>query len=430
MSNEYEVTEDDNIWPQTDSGEGLPEAMGGWGRIDKQGKLDREELEDGQQSWGPGVGMEVNGAMDEQFSTQLAVLDGESGGDGDGDDVGGAGTDSYGRAGDGIEVSVSTVCNRDDADDDSEDDGNDDRLYFALHDENGEPLEGLPGERSSYAAGAGGGHDEEGDLEDVLDDAEVLAHGTGSSLADDLDVSRIQERLVFRGGDGDDTGEAREESVVKGEQIGGGDEGNKAFLHSWDDLVEGVEDEAVLHGHGRAGLPDPLVDDELLEDEYGIQVANGGVASYMEQFENTEGLERDLRADDDAADEACDVEQGRDEGGDGVACEEELDDGYQSGFEGRSGEQERGQWQPKEAPQLVSTAFVSARLPLDVLGSMNMMRENHAQRSSRPRGLFWRVLIHDLNESTRVAHLGGASTPGLWFPNLVLRRTRLFPLET
>lgn len=45
-----------------------------------------------------------------------------------------------------------------------------------------------------------------------------------------------------------------------------GDQDDATFGQSWDDLVEGVADEGVLHGHGRAGLPDPLETDALLEE--------------------------------------------------------------------------------------------------------------------------------------------------------------------
>ncbi|CAN0107566.1 unnamed protein product, partial [Ectocarpus fasciculatus] len=209
------------LWPATTGrGEGIPEAEGGWGHIDNNGLLqeDDEELEKkgkgrGDSEGGVSLRSGGEGVIDDGLGLGVAPLsvsplEGEAG-HGDGGDA------------DGLPVLI-------DLEEEGEVSGGGDDL---------------PGTRNLYLAGgridhyaaaaAAGG-------KGVVDET-ASATATGDDDADPDD------------GDGDD-----------GDSFG--DQDDATFGQSWDDLVEGVADEGVLHGHGRAGLPDPLETDTFLEE--------------------------------------------------------------------------------------------------------------------------------------------------------------------
>ncbi|CAM9436532.1 unnamed protein product [Ectocarpus sp. 13 AM-2016] len=211
------------LWPTTTGrGEGIPEAEGGWGHVDTNGLLqeDEEEFEKKRRgapeggistpSGGGGGGSEgiVDGDLGPDM-TPLSVSPPEGGG-------------RHRDAGDADGFPV----------------------LMDLEEEGAEEVSGgddeLPGARKLYLAGGRGDHY-----------AAAAATAGGKGVVDETAAT------ATGGGGDDDDGE-------DGDSFG--DQDDATFGQSWDDLVEGVADEGVLHGHGRAGLPDPLETDALLEE--------------------------------------------------------------------------------------------------------------------------------------------------------------------
>lgn len=249
--NQHESSGDDD-WPITVTGPGRPPELGGWGHV-----------EDG--------GAHTVGGDADEGATEGGI-------------AGGGGV---------VEVLEPTDCdfeaehedNGDDDDDGSggSDDDEGDPVLFVLGDMDGEehggvkPLDGLPGERSLYLTGGGGDSsgdsyswgsdagadaDEESSEDELFKDGELASPGRGVGRRSDRAVMRVDRGATDTPIPGDGDRFCVDAFGVSAEE----EDEDAVFEHAWDDLMEGVVDDGVLHGHGRGGLPDPLLTDQLAED--------------------------------------------------------------------------------------------------------------------------------------------------------------------
>ncbi|CAN0250631.1 unnamed protein product, partial [Ectocarpus sp. 12 AP-2014] len=210
------------LWPATTGrGEGIPEAEGGWGHVDTNGLLQEDE---------------------EEFEKKRRIapeggISTRSGGGGGGSEGIVDGDLGLGMAPLSVSPPEGGGRHRDAGDADGF------PVLMDLEEEGAEEVSGgddeLPGARKLYLAGGRGDHY-----------AAAAATAGGK---------RVDQTAATATGDGDDDDEGDD-----GDSFG--DQDDATFGQSWDDLVEGVADEGVLHGHGRAGLPDPLETEALLEE--------------------------------------------------------------------------------------------------------------------------------------------------------------------
>lgn len=107
------------------------------------------------------------------------------------------------------------------------------------------------------------------------------------------------------------------------------DEVGASYDQCWDNLVEGVADEGVLHGHGRAGLPDPLLEDALLDEVAATATATAAPALALPNA--SEGSRSSSL--DEGGDGLGDDIIGVDGRGQGLS-----DDGYDSSCDGQQGD--------------------------------------------------------------------------------------------
>ncbi|CAM9513679.1 unnamed protein product, partial [Ectocarpus sp. 8 AP-2014] len=216
------------LWPATTGrGEGIPEAEGGWGHVDTNGLLQEDDDEEFEKKG--------RGAPQGGISSRSG---GGGGGSGGGEGI------IDGDLGLGMApLSVSPL----EGGGRHRDAGDAVPVLIDLEEEGAEEVSGgddeLPGARKLYLAGGRGDHYA----------AAAAATAGGKGVVDETAATATGD-----GGDDDD------DDGDDGDSFG--DQDDATFGQSWDDLVEGVADEGVLHGHGRAGLPDPLETDALLEE--------------------------------------------------------------------------------------------------------------------------------------------------------------------
>lgn len=315
----------DNLWPTTTAGQaaGLPEAEGGWGHVDTNGLL--KEDEDGEK------GRSANAAKARSDAAALGVGGGR-----------GAPSSCWADGELGLE-SAAPAAEGDDADHDL------DRVLLDLDDGEvrggsntdadtvGYTLAGLPGERSLYLAGSRFDHYAAAGAAAVGVAGGSGVGGAGEEEEEEAEVVRAGGKAVYgdevEGGD-DGTLAAATAAVVSAaaavasvgvddvEIVGDGadDDSFGGFEQSWDDLVEGVADEGVLHAHGRAGLPDPMHDDTDADGLVGEAMAGdsigggatagGGGASSLNAAGGSARASDDGRDDDDEYESSCEEQQG------------------------------------------------------------------------------------------------------------------------
>ena len=143
-------------------------------------------------------------------------------------------------------------------------------VLFAVEDGE-EPLDGLPGERSLYS-GIGNGVGQAGAATAAVTSAAgeeaVAVSGVGGEENEEGEEGGGGAVVA---GDGCDRVDCAPADATAGRGVAGHADllgvevDDSTFDQSWNDLVEGVADEGVLHAHGRAGLPDPLPDDAPVE---------------------------------------------------------------------------------------------------------------------------------------------------------------------
>lgn len=296
----------DNFWLPRVQGVGLPEALGGWGHVDDDGRLADDDTD----------GNNNNNTEDQDVDNTARAFKGRNGG-------GVVGRGSDGRSSMGVVFDTDV-----DATEEEEEDGNDPML-FVLGDD-GEHLDGLPGERSLYLAGSGVGYDDDRIVGGGCEEKEVNEMGGGVGVTDHGDC----------GGEGDGQGEKEEKD----------DEQGASFDHSWNDLVAGVTDGGVLHGHGRGGLPDPLLDDALAAElASATSTAAAPTATTSMAAAHVEGERAPSAEHEGGEDEQEEKEGGGNsggqsgvgdfggDGGTGGGGSSGSNDGYQSSCEGRPG---------------------------------------------------------------------------------------------
>ena len=254
-------------WPVVVQGMGLSPTQGGWGHVDSNGRVkggEKTKVEQAEEEGGEAEEERdalVEGATgdleDDAHSDEGEVCSSWPNGGGEGDL--------------GLEGSTSASA--------PEEEGVPGGPVLLAVGDSDEPLEGLPGERSLYSgigngagltgaataavtsaageavavSGVGGKENEEG--EEGGGGAVVVGDGCGGRV----------ECAPAGGGAGalGGAGAGADPAGTAGAGAAGlfGEVDDQTFDQSWNDLVEGVADEGVLHAHGRAGLPDPLPDD-------------------------------------------------------------------------------------------------------------------------------------------------------------------------
>lgn len=324
-----ENADGNNLWPVSAAGSGLPEAEGGWGHVSTNGRLEEEDDEDGL----PGGAGNAGAPSDPGKGGNEAWSSG---------DKRGLGRDSEGHE-DDLGLVLSTVDQGGDTSAAAA--ANDTRLPVLFRDDDGsgdgsgagdtDGLDGFPGERKLYLAyhndvSATSGKDVAGVDEMEGEDGNPSAVG----VAVEDGNGGMGGALAGEDGSGGSSSGASIDGVVApaeaadtaaGEDDGDdddlfGDQGDASFEQTWDDLVEGVADEGVLHGHGRAGLPDPLEEDAvdaLLEEAAAIDGDDAAAGHHRR------GL-------DDASDGV--VERGGGSGDEG-----DRDDGFEDSLEEQEG---------------------------------------------------------------------------------------------
>ncbi|CAM9890094.1 unnamed protein product, partial [Scytosiphon promiscuus] len=144
-------------------------------------------------------------------------------------------------------------------------------------------LDDFPGERKLYVTGgrayqnavSAAVEKDFGSVDEMGEEGELLAAGVVGAGRGGEHGGMGEEAFAGEDSSGDSlsrssgdaagadtpTGNDEDEDEDEDEDDLFGDQGDASLEQSWDDLVEGVTDEGVLHGHGRAGLPDPLEED-------------------------------------------------------------------------------------------------------------------------------------------------------------------------
>lgn len=299
LTDQRQENDDDDdgvLWPARVQGPGLPEELGGWGHVDGGGRLADEDAHDDASC------STFHGGNTESQRTGV----GGGGEVGVGERVSGGGKGQGGHATDVV------VEPKGDHGGDGDDD-NGDSLLFVLGDLDGEeahgmkPLDGLPGERSLYMTGGSGDGGDGGwapdpalDV-DVDDDSSQEVCREGDAVAAGAATGIFASLLLGSSSGGDDGDNNDDDNVANIHGTGEGrtfnnedeseeEEGEDVVLeHTWDDLVAGVADDGVLHGHGRGGLPDPLLADHVTdgeEDDRGKCGHGGSVVAAVDSNDN------------------------------------------------------------------------------------------------------------------------------------------------
>ncbi|CAM9677173.1 unnamed protein product, partial [Sphacelaria rigidula] len=241
-----------NAWPARVTGPGRPQELGGWGHVDDGSA---QTVGRGADEGTTDSGFAGGGDIVEVLEPTDGDFDAEHEDNDDNDDDGSGGSD--------------------------DDEG--DPVLFVLGDMDGEeqggvkPLDGLPGERSLYLTGGGGDSsgdsyswgsdagadaDEESSEDELFRDGELASPGRGVGKRSDRALMRVKRGATDTPLPGDGDSLHVEAFGVAAEE----EDDDAVFEHAWDDLMEGVADDGVLHGHGRGGLPDPLLTEQLAED--------------------------------------------------------------------------------------------------------------------------------------------------------------------